>query len=749
MLGTLESVKQTHKAILFENFNGWQKNTLSLSQLLNGSYDDADAKKDYISRLEVHSFEEFLEKFAPKIFENSQRVIVTDDDGREVEKFTFNYSLDDSKGGGAPISLDDHAYYKMLASMYDQKRNSGQSNRDFDSSKLKEILTPKSEEKESNRLRKNAELLMMQYTEAVNRKENANVYANQIIDWRRKVAEKRRSSAVTNLGMRISGINNQIKFLEEKENENKALPPGNEDAEVSRGVLDFDADGKPIIKALPASTADTQVNSANLLTVGNSIKMLKSAVESDIDDDDNSFTKKMIIANYLPTSEDESFALTPAGVSQKLTELKNLRDDLEDMYIQAQSSFIKVLKQIVTRFLGVKVFFDHATVKGELPKNQGLLVTNCSVGDLVNDEKIKAAFEEFIINQGNETQNNRLWLGILPHVICGNDNPDEQEDAAAVNPFAAQNPFDIDINSAGGAKKFIETTTLAEAKQLLSIMQKAGILTVFNAAVANDMPLTFGGVTKKVIDDCKSKLAEIGIDFAHAVFAYPNFTIIRNALVPIDNREDAQTIDVGSVYIDAAYVAAGLIVASQQPEFLIQNGFKGRVDRQSVCVRLNLEDGEITSKLLTHFNRELSTSWSKDIIDTISADRFGFVFSGDSKFDRESQKYLENSYIFSARTMAKQDDGTFRPIYKTLTNDFILSYLKTIAPKISKADFNNFLTKDVREWKNQTKRGEKDRIINCVLQQDDDVQKSNEGAGKLRVILGGGDMLLDVELENN
>lgn len=751
MQGTLERVKQTHKTILFESFNGWQKNIFNLAQLLNGKYSDVDDKIDKISRLEVHSFKEFLEKFSPKIYETIQETTVTKPDGSKSVMYNFDYSLDDTKGTGIPMKLEDHGYFKMLSGMYGAKRTSGQSNRDFDDSILKEILTPKSEEKEELKFRKRAELLAMQYAEAVNKKENANVYAKQIIEFRKEIEAKKNSPAIVKLAMRVSNINNRIHFLEKQDNANKALPPGNEDAEVTRGILDFDDDGKPIVKALPASSTVEGSDSTKLLTAASTVKMLKAAVEEGLAADENlsSFTQKMIVSNYLPADSTESFDLTPAGVSEKLVALKEERDICENMYVQAQSSFIKVLKQIATRVLGVKAFFDHATIKGGedgvLPKGAGLLVTNCSVRDLLGDEKTKAEFEKFIFQYGkNETGNKKLWIGILPHVICGEKNLDEQYDDENIDPFK----FDINDVEEKNSNNIGEPATLTETKQLLSIMQNGGVLTVFNAAVDKDVPFTFGGINKKTIDEIREKFADFGIDFDHAVFAYPNFTIISESKskIFIDDRDDAPSIDVNSILIDAAYVAAGLIVASQQPEFLIRAGFNGRVDKQSVCVRLNLEDEEISAKLLTHFNRELSGSWEKDIVDAISDDRFGFVFSGDLRHDRTSNKYLENSYIFSARTMSKKD-GIFQPIYKTLTKDFILGYLKTIAPKISKREFNNFLNQDVKEWVDQMKRGENDGIINTVLKKGDSISKSSEGSGKLRVALGGGDTLIDVEIE--
>ena len=745
MKGTLERVKQTHKAILFESFNGRQTDSLNLATLLDGGYKDIDDKDDMISRLEVHSFKEFVEKFAPRIYENVQQV---------GDTWTFSYSLDDGKGAaGIPIKLTDHNYYQMLSAMYGAKKASGQSNRDFDDRKFKEILTPKSVEKEVRSIRQKAALLNKQYAEAVNKNENANFYAKQMQALGREVAQKVSGSSLLKLGLRIASVNSQIEYLEDKKKTFKALPAGAQDEEIKLGVLDFDEEGKPVIQELASGILSGEsFSSKPRLTEGESMKKLKAAVGNAIDKNAGnlpvkSFTKNMVLSTYLPDYAEESFALTRAGIVEKCQELEVQRDGFEKIYSQAQSEFIKVLKQITNRMLGVKVFFDHATtaggVDGELPKGEGLLVTNCPVSDLL-DDKIKDKFEKFMIDRGiTQTGSRKLWFGILPHVIFGDINPDEQADEEEIDPFA----IDLDSDDENQTKSAAAVTTLAEAKQLLDIMEKAKILTVFNPAVAEDAPFTFGGLTDKAVTDAKEKLEKLGIDYEHAVFSYPNFTIVRDAIIPLDKRDNAEKINVGSVYIDAAYVAAGLLVASQQPECLIKHGFGGRIDAENVCVRLNLEEDEFVANLATHFNLELANSWQRELVDAISDDRFGFVFSCDPKSVSVGSDTvdLQNSYVFSARTMHK-DKGVYQPIYKTLTNDFILSYLKTFGAKITRSTFKKFLREDVNAWNEFTKRAEIKGIVNVILRKNESIEEWKEKPNCLNVKLGEGDNFVEVDI---
>lgn len=69
-----------------------------------------------MEKLEVSSFNEFLEKFAPDVYEICER----NGDGKPE----FIYTTDKSKIQGryaVKQSITDHAYYKMLSDLYYQK----------------------------------------------------------------------------------------------------------------------------------------------------------------------------------------------------------------------------------------------------------------------------------------------------------------------------------------------------------------------------------------------------------------------------------------------------------------------------------------------------------------------------------------------------------------------------------------------------------------------------------------------------
>ena len=73
MGNTLKVVKQTHKTILFENFNNWQTNSLNLATVLKTDQQDSSKQLESLHKLEVHSFDEFVDKFVPKIYEKVEK----------------------------------------------------------------------------------------------------------------------------------------------------------------------------------------------------------------------------------------------------------------------------------------------------------------------------------------------------------------------------------------------------------------------------------------------------------------------------------------------------------------------------------------------------------------------------------------------------------------------------------------------------------------------------------------------------
>ena len=254
---------------------------------------------------------------------------------------------------------------------------------------------------------------------------------------------------------------------------------------------------------------------------------------------------------------------------------------------------------IIEKLLDVKVFFDHATVDGNKLEN-GILITNCKASKLIKGD-IKDKFEKFIKDRGLTQIRNKIWFAILPAIeekdkIVVESNKD-------IDPLDAMGPLDVQKDDETDiSDKYL---SFSAAKTVLELLDKSKIMTIFS--FKGNKNNGFAALNANYITNKKEELN--GINYEHAVYAYPNFTLTRERIVILDNKE----IKVPGVYIDAAYPAAGLLIGSQQIKYLEKRGFKGKLNPNNVCVHVDLEEDRIRKNLLTKFNREVTLRWSQDL----------------------------------------------------------------------------------------------------------------------------------------
>lgn len=361
---------------------------------------------------------------------------------------------------------------------------------------------------------------------------------------------------------------------------------------------------------------------------------------------------------------------------------------MENLFKQAKESFIKALSENVQKLLSVQIFFEHATGSSnkdaKLPQGVGVIVANCTAEKLVG---IKQNFERAMKNLSKVNDKNKIWFAVMPNVI----NEDFDDDSSGTN-----------------------GTDFSAAKTILKIMDDCKILTVFNFAPTEKT--TFAAVNADTINELQEELE--AVDYEYAVYSLPNFTIMRSGSVPMNDEPDAPKIPVPAIYINASYVAAGLLVAAQQPEFWIKQGFKDgkNFTKRNPCVRVDFEAEEVTNALLTHFNRERSIDWSEDVINALSKNHFGFAFTGDRRFDRENN-LIKNTYILNARTL-KKIDGKYQQIFRPLTKNFIETFLSTSL--LTSDSLKKFLRETVADdWKREG--GRTPDSINLVLREGEDI----------------------------
>ncbi|MBR4904361.1 MAG: hypothetical protein IKZ53_06795 [Selenomonadaceae bacterium] len=625
--------------------------------------------------------------------------------------------------------------------MYSQKGDGGVANIEFNDAKLREILTPKREMESLYDTRRQIPMIMEKYNEAINKNANAATYHKRLKKIRREALDQLKNPtalmaiALDDTERKIATADNKLLQL------NAANAAGGDAPKLLSGRGGFDDKGRWILIPAKASTPDSDESSDSKNDPqGDNAKEFAQTMQGDLDKyaaNENSFTKALIISAYTGTEPDNPIEnMDSTALAEYRDQLLDKKKIIEGSFKQAKEAFIQVLSESVQKLLCVKIFFDHATVKGgnddRLP-TAGLIVTNCKAAKLI-DDKVKDKFKSTMRHLSLDVSDkNKIWFAILPHVFdedfSGGSNSGDLND-------------DLFADDDEEETVFANGTDFSAAKSIIKIMEECKVMTVFN--FAPNSATTFAALNADTVNELQEKLEPL--NYEHAVYALPNFTIMREGTVPLGNDDNAQKISVPAMYIDASYVAAGLLIAAQQPNYWTSRGFKEKESfiSENACVRIDFESNKIVPKLLTKFNRERSIAWSSEVINALSKKRFGFVFDGDRRYDERTGGFIDKTYILNARTL-KQKDGEYQPIFRTLTKDFIRAYLKTYGArdmKLSKSQMNDFLNNVVKEWATQCKRF-KTEIINLLLRDGENILQVDNN---LKVELSGGEDLLDVEI---
>ena len=742
MASTWDRIPQTHRTILFEQFTSERDDTAGNLYDILSLYDDPDMSdeemyREISTKLEVRSFNEFIEKFQPKVFE----LVTGTAQGVPIFKYTTD-PMEAQRNNGREIQITTHTYYEMLANMYSQKGDSGVANIDFNDAKLREILTPKREFEALCDTRRKIPLLMEKRQAALNRNENTARFDNKLNKTMiEAVAQLKNPTTLMSIG--LDDADRKIEAIDEKILQlNAAKSLGDETPKLLSGRGGFDNEGRWILIPAKSSAPGPDENTDSPSDPdGDNIKKFARKLTLYIDKkapDENKFTKALIVSAYTGTDLTNPFEnMDATALTEYRGELVERKEILESSFKQAKEEFIRALSESVQKLLCVKIFFDHATVKGgdngKLPK-AGLIVANCTADKLI-DDKIKKKFESTMRHLGLTVRDeNKLWFAIVPHVLDENF-VDEDEDIVDDDDMFGSDTGDVKPKSSTTG------TSFSAAKSIIKLLDECKIMTFFNFVPTQK--ITFSALNVETVNELQETLEPLNLE--HAVYALPNFTILRSGHVPLGNG--TEKIDVPAMYIDAAYVAAGMIIAAQQPEYWTSRGFKNGETfiAENPCVRIDLESNRITPVFLTKFNRERSIAWDIEVVNALTKNHFGFAFDGDQRHDEKIGSDINRTYILNARTL-KRKDGEYTPIFRTLMKDFVRTYLKVYSSrglKLTVSQLNDFLNKIVAEWAVQPKKYKRFEPINLLLREGESiVQDSNS----LKVDLLGGEDSLDIEI---
>ncbi|MFI3210706.1 MAG: hypothetical protein R3Y64_06615 [Peptostreptococcaceae bacterium] len=692
MAGPLNKIKQTSKTILFEVFN--PDITDNLATYLTNEYDDRNTQKflEHLSKLEVTTFEEFLSKFAPTIYET----VVISENGFNMEYHIQKPLNMESR----EISLVNHGFFKMIQRLYKEKGSSGSNNMNFDYSEIREMLTPEYKQKQLRTNRKNLEYNFKKYESLANdpqKKMERNNAAKKMIEIRKSIINDYNESPINTIPLALNDVEEKLRLVDSSASttDENIVVENMSDKVSFNFALGYDAEGN-------LSPIKTEVNLENEESTDNTAVALAKYIGNDFDSQANvaiksDAMKDMVLSSYVANSS--------SLVVQSKQDLEFKKDNLQKVYKQSQESFINAISTIVQKLVGVQAFFEHAGVKGVL--KVPMIVTNCEISELLDqEEKLKKLIEDL-----NRTPEQKIWFSILPGLTNSNEeyfvgsSNDEEVDMDNLDSFDMEEE---------GSSTIPFKASLQTGNRLLNILEKLKVMSFFNLYANENSGFT--NMTSSRINEYKDAVSTRKSEYS--VFSYPNFTVLPQSQTSVnigkDNYSQDVYLSIPGVYLDSSYVACAMVVGYQDSKVLESKGFK--VNKEFPGVRFDIEKGDNNKLFTTYLNRESQLNLGKDVQDVINEDLFGFCFSSNQIYNKN--ELINNSFVYLARTM-KKCDKTYSPIYRTLTRDLIYQYINT-GDKITNKSVKLAIKNDISNWISERDRNPHD--ANNIFGKDENVE---------------------------
>lgn len=717
----MNTITQTNRTILFEEINPEKLNLLTLVGDVRGVNSVSDDKiREINNALLVRSFDEFLEKFAPVVYSyfdaNNQKVIYTLKKPESIEDELLS-----------EIHLNrQNDYLKMLMTLVEAKRAEGSINVDFKFENLTDMISPK---KVMDDIRQNRKELQYTYSEYAKLEDGdpKKLDTADKLNLMFEEASANYNNVMAMLPLAIEDIKTRLLLGDGQKK--------TDDAPLSLGVLSMDDQGElKILEAPKESKKELMVLDDNA-NAG-----LIQAIEKDymdLNEDGNEYVMSLVARTFCP------LASTMESTVDVQKEVANYNSYLE-FYKRSKDDFIKTVKPLVEKIMGVWSFFE------QYPRNCKTMKPTLVISNVNNDMLAKSSNIPRLlaylntVNAKNDFENT-IWYAIVPSISLNSSSKMK----AVRERFKGNEKVDKeDVNSVESLVRILDALKEYEVQCFFSY--ETGDMTTFNIMATEG------------IDKYESKCAQLtGKPFSeYAIACIPNFTVIPKdkSGVVLDNRmyiteqntaalskekEDIMKIWIDGVYIGAAYVAAGLVAAYQSPEYL-KEAFKKNVDDLLPGVRFDIESGDHALKVRTTMAKEI-TGYTNDIKNDINRKNFGFVFSSENAVLGDMN--IQNIMVYKARNLLT-DGKTYEPIYKTQVTTYIQRVMRLATGDFKQENIVDFFSS--KPTSQRSKWMEKKDCINAIIGNGDDIRYSiDEAAGYCTLDIAFNGNVKNLEIEIN
>ena len=580
----MADIPQTSRTLALDEFNPQMPDLLTeIGDSRSIDSLDDEVVKQINDRLLCRSFPEFMRKMKPAVYS------FFDANGGSV-RYTLKKpeSLPDELITEIPLG-EQNDVLKMLMTMVDAKRMQGAKNIDFGFETLLELISPKKVLDDIRQTRKELQANYAEYLALPEGDPKLEEYGGKL----NRLFEDARSNYANTMALLPLAI---------EDSEQRLLLGAGDDGplgqKIAAGVAKFEDDGTLKILEAPKVT-----ETALALSDGAANEGLALLLEQDYDagagEESSDYVKALVVRTFSPLS------------TQISTEV-DLRKEVSNhnaylrLYTDSKAEFIKVVKPLVERILGVREFFEQYTVQSKAGMRPSLLIANVTP-EMLSKSNNLSRLRVYLNTVNNKNEyNDTLWFAVFPNL--GMDKSDDSKARRAV--------FEVKDD-----RQRRDVNSMEALGQLLGTLADYQIKTFFSFETGEKS--TFDRVAREGVEPFKDRCEPlINKDFsAYAVPCLPNITVIpknRSGVVTgklletddegvwaSDAQENITRFWIEGVYIPAAYVAAGITAAWQCPEYLREK-FRRNVAQGLPGVRYDIEQGDNALVTTTTLAREIA-----------------------------------------------------------------------------------------------------------------------------------------------
>lgn len=715
----MDVIQQTNRTILFEEINPEKLDLITLvgdTKGLNSLNDDKI--KEINENLLVHNFEEFLDKFDPVVYSffnaTTQKVMYTLQKPENIPEDMISE---------IPINQSND-FLKMLFTLIDTKRSQGIANVDFKFENLLDMISPKKVMDDIRQTRKEIQYTYSQY-DALDDEDPSKLDLGDKLNDMFEEASTNYNNIMAMLPLAIEDIKTRLLLGSDEDNSSKES--------FSLGLLSMGENGE--LKVLEAPKKE---ETALVAVDDNANQGLIKAFEDDyeeVSESKSEYVKSLVVRTFCP------LASTMESSIDVDVEVENYNTYL-DFYKSSKDDFIKTVKPLIEKILGVKMFFDQYQTKNNGMK-PSLLITNNKLNNLVNAKNI-TRLDTFLssVNDKNDFSNT-IWFGIVPSLEINSQNKNKMRRER----FKSNKKTDKS-----------DANTIEDLSMLLNEVQKYRIQLFFSFETKEET--TFNNIATagidKFIDKCSPLLRNSYSEFA--IPCLPNFTVIpkEKSGVILDKKmilsedgqaelskekEDILKLWIEGVYIESSYVAAGIVAAYQCPDYLREN-FKN-VYSEYPGVRFDIESKDNALRVTTTLAKEIS-GFTNEIKNSINRRSFGFVFSSENaQVDGQEVKQIT---VYKARSL-QANENDYESIYKTLVTTYIERILRFYTNDFKEDNIVRFFSNNPNSVKSKWMNNKE--YINAIIQDGDDINfniDDQSGTCNIDLVFNGNVKNLEVEI---